>query len=567
VIRSLIALTLGLLASAGLAQERILDFASDVSIEADGSMLVVETITVQVEGKRIQRGILRDFPTRYEHHPAIKVVVPFQVLGVQRDGKPEQYRVEPLENGMRVRIGNAQQMLSHGRHEYRISYRTGRQLGFFTQHDELYWNVTGNGWPFTIDRASARVRLPKPVSGDKLSAETYTGPQGAKGRNATAVIEGSEFLFETTRRLAPNEGLTIVAAFPKGIVAAPSQFQRLMWLINDNAPELIAIGGILSILSFMFAMWWRLGRDPRAGPKFPRYDAPPGMSAAAVRFINYMGFDSRCFAAGVLGLGARGFLKVHQNGDAFAVEKTGRNVDWLPGDRPMATALFRGGEQTTLTQTYDPNVAAAKKELHSALRHHYKGAVFRYNGWPLWISFFAGALVLGFAAVLGAHLVVIIALVAVLLLSLMIFSRLMPAYTREGRRLQDHIEGLQQYLGVAERDDLARMKAPEITPAEFARMLPYALALDVEKTWADRFAVVLGAAAVAAAVSSYYAGETSSWGSDSSSGLADSLGALDSTVSSASTPPGSESGGSDSGGGGGGGSSGGGGGGGGGDGW
>ena len=130
--------------------------------------------------------------------------------------------------------------------------------------------------------------------------------------------------------------------------------------------------------------------------------------------------------------------------------------------------------------------------------------------------------------------------------------------------MQDHIEGLRQYLGVAERDDLARMKAPEMTPTEFARMLPYALALDVEKTWADRFAVVLGTAAVAAAVSSYYAGDTSSWGSDSIDGLTDSFGSLDSTVSAASTAPGSQSGSS---GGGGGGSSGGGGGGGGGGGW
>jgi hypothetical protein len=61
----------------------------------------------------------------------------------------------------------------------------------------------------------------------------------------------------------------------------------------------------------------------------------------------------------------------------------------------------------------------------------------------------------------------------------------MPAYTREGRRVQDHIDGLRQYLGVAERDYLARMQAPDMTPAEFSRMLPYALALGVEKTWAE----------------------------------------------------------------------------------
>ncbi|MGH6608795.1 MAG: DUF2207 family protein, partial [Burkholderiaceae bacterium] len=304
-------------------------------------------------------------------------------------------------------------------------------------------------------------------------------------------------------------------------------------------------------------------RDPRAGPKVPRYDPPTGMSAAGVRFIDRMKFDNRCFAAAVLGLGARGYLKVEQHGETFSVEKMGRDVDWLPGDKPMATSLFGGGSVTSLRKTYDPTVAEAQKELAAALRHHYKDSAFKLNSWPLWVAVFIGIVAMVIAANIGAHPILLIVLVAILLLSLLVFRRLMPAYTRQGRKLQDHIEGLRQYLGVAEADDLARMNRPEMTPQEFARMLPYALALDVSKTWADRFAAVLGAGAVAAAVSSYYSGDTDSWGTGGAESLGESLGALDSTVSSASTPPGSSSGG----GGGGGGSSGGGGGGGGGGGW
>ena len=563
--RLICTLVLALCGAASVAQERILDFASDVSIDANGSLLVVETIVVQVEGQQIKRGIFRDFPTRYQNHRGLTVVVPFEVLNVQRDGTAEQYKVEPLDNGMRVRIGNPQQMLPRGPHMYRISYRTGRQLGFFERHDELYWNVTGNGWPFVIDRVSAWVRLPQPVPADKLSAEVYTGPQGARGRDAKVSVADGEFNFETTRRLAPNEGLTIVAVFPKGIVTPPSALQRLGWTLADNAGELVGIGALLLLVVFMFAMWWSVGRDPRKGPKFPRYEPPANMSAAAVRFIDRMGFDTRCMAAGVLGLGARGYLKVQQHDKGFVVQKTGSTVQWLPGEKRLADALFRGGSQATLSQTYDPAVAEAQSDLSSALSTHYKGVAFKRNQWPLVLVVICGAAAFGLAGVLGANPALIIALVCVLLLALFIFFKLMPAYTREGRKVQDHIEGLRQYLGVAERDDLARMKAPEMTPTEFARMLPYALALDVERTWADRFAAVLGTAAVAAAVSSYYAGDTSSWGSNSISDLTDSFGSLDSTVSAASTAPGSESG--SSGGGGGGGSSGGGGGGGGGGGW
>ena len=558
------ALVLALLSGAALAQERIVDFASDVSIDANGSLLVVETIVVQVEGQQIKRGIFRDFPTRYEDHRGITVVVPFEVLNVQRDGTAEQYIVEPLTNGMRVRIGNAQQMLPRGQHMYRISYRTGRQLGFFDQHDELYWNTTGNGWPFVIDRATQRIRLPQPVPAEKLSAEAYTGPQGARGRDAKVSVADAEFNFETTRRLAPNEGLTIVAMFPKGIVTAPSGLTKLRWTVVDNIGELLAIGAVALLLLFLFAMWWRIGRDPRKGPKFPRYEAPPNMSAAAVRFVDRMGFDTRCLAAAVLGLGARGYLKAHQRDDGFVVQQTGATVPLLPGDKPLADALFGTRSQAVLSKTYDPAIATAQSELSSALTRHYKGTIFKRNRWPLALVVIGGAGTLGFAAALAANPALLIALVCVLLLALFAFFKLMPAYTREGRKVQDHIEGLRHYLGVAERDDLARIKAPEMTPVEFARMLPYALALDVEKTWADRFAAMFGASAVAAAVSSYYAGDTSSWGSNSTDGLTDSFGALDSTVSSASTAPGSTSGSS---GGGGGGSSGGGGGGGGGGGW
>ena len=93
------------------------------------------------------------------------------------------------------------------------------------------------------------------------------------------------------------------------------------------------------------------------------------------------------------------------------------------------------------------------------------------------------------------------------------------------------------------------------------------MALDVERTWADRFAIALGAAAVAQAVSDWYQSSDGD-SSFSMSGFTSSVSSLGETIASASSPPGSSSGSSDSGGGGGGGGdSGGGGGGGGGSGW
>jgi uncharacterized membrane protein YgcG len=542
------------------AQERITSFHSEVRIGADGGLVVVETIEVEAAGQAIRRGILRDFPTDYRDRAGNRVTVPFEVDRVTRNGAPETWSTDKLSNGVRVRIGRADVMLPPGRHTYEIAYRTARQLGFFEGHDELYWNVTGNGWTFAIDQATARVTLPRGVPAAELSAEAYTGPQGAQGRDwrAQAVDGGAEYA--TTRALGAREGLTIVLAFPKGIVAAPSGTERAAWFVADNRAAGVGGFGVLAVAAWLYARWRRVGRDPKAGPLFPRYEPPKGVSAAAARFIDRMGFDSRCFAAGVLGLGARGYLKVDQHGEAFDLQRTGRSVDWLAGDRPLADALFGGRDATTITKTYDPKIAAAQGALAAALKNHYKGALFSRNSGSIAVGIGLAVATLAGCIALDAPPAVIIPTLVALVALLIAFSRWMPSYTVEGRRLKDEIEGLRQYLGVAERDTLARFKAPELTPQEFARLLPYALALDVEKTWADRFAAVAGSAAVAAAVTGYYRSDSGE-GFGSVGDLGASLGDLGDAVSSAATAPGSSSGS------GGGGSSGGGGGGGGGSGW
>lgn len=560
------ACALALLFSLGVqAQERILSFHSDISIGAQGELTVTETIEAQVQGREIKRGILRDFPTDYRDRLGRRVTVPFEVVSVKRDGKAESWNVSPFANGVRVRIGNPGVLLPHGRHTYEISYRTRYQLGFFDDHDELYWNVNGNGWTFAMDSVSADVRLPRAVPAAQLKAEAYTGASGAKGRAYTATLREGGAEYRTTRALGPGEGLTIVFSFPKGVVPPPPWWQPLARWVHDNEGEVVGAAGFLLLLGFLFGRWWVLGRDPRKGPVFPRYEAPTGLGPAGARYLDKMDCDYRCFAAALLGLGQRGFLRIRGDGGVYTIERTGKAVKWLPGEEAVAALVPEQGA-LTFGGAYDPLVQKAWADLDRSLKAHYAEKLFSRNQ----STFYAGiAIALGTVvamAFLGVTDPSLPLAVVGMVLILMLFRRLLPAYTAEGRKLEDEVEGLRQYLSVAEKDDLARLKLPPRTPEEFAKFLPYALALDVEKTWANAFTAVLGAAAVAQAVSSYYQSGSDSIGGDIG-GLTDSISSLGNAISSASTPPGSSSGSSDSGGGGGGGSSGGGGGGGGGSGW
>ena len=87
-----LALALLLLAAVrapALAVERITSFISDVKVERNGDLDVTETIRVEAEGREIRRGILRDFPTRYNRPDGSNVEVGFSVVSVTRDGSPE----------------------------------------------------------------------------------------------------------------------------------------------------------------------------------------------------------------------------------------------------------------------------------------------------------------------------------------------------------------------------------------------------------------------------------------------------------------------------------------------
>jgi len=564
------------------ADERILAWQSDIRVRPDSVLEVVETLEVRAEGRQIRRGILRDFPTRYTDRSGRRVVVGFDVLDVTRDGDSEPFVTERMPNGVRVRIGDPEIYLDAGVYTYRIVYRTDRQLGFFAAHDELYWNVTGNGWDFPIDRAVATVTLPDGVPIDRIGLEGYTGPRGSKGRDWSAWMDGEVPTFETTRSLGAREGLTIVVTWPKGYVAPPTGWAGIRHFWRDAWPALVGVGGLLLLLVFYLRAWTEVGRDPKGKIVIPRYTVPEGQSPASMRYLLRMGYDDRCLAAAILSLAVKGFLRIHHSrtglfgtGSEYALQRLEPPAgDPVSDDEARVLAeLFRKGATLELEQENHTILRAARSAHEASLKQRYTPSLFRINGGWHAAGIVLSLLVAGVAIALplfGGSFQppwfvmtpagwVTLGAVAIGLASNGVFGRLLKAPTIAGRSVMDGIEGFRLYLDVAEGEDLGLIDEPPLTPGLFEQNLPAALALGVEQNWAERFAGVFAAQA-AAQSPAWYDGE--SWDVGNVSRFSSSFGSsFDSAISSASTAPGSSSGS------GGGGSSGGGGGGGGGGGW
>ena len=380
IVRVLFAALLLSLSFSGQAEEYIESFHSDIEVQRNGDLLVTETIVVRAEGQSIRRGIFRDFPTRYKTAKDRSVSVGFEVLSVQRDGRSEPYHIKNQSNGKRIYIGEQNVFLSPGFYEYQIQYLTTRQLGFFDDFDELYWNVTGNGWTFRIDRASARVTLPDTVTDFQLTG--YTGPQGSTAQNLRYRRSTSnQAYFESSQPLGRYEGLTIVAGWPKGLVDEPSASQRRAWFFEDNQPALIVIGGALALFAYYLVLWQRLGRDPESGVIIPRYQPPAGYSPASMRFVQNMGYDKKCFTSAIINLAVKGAAEINNDKGQFKVtRREATDLPLAPGEGQILNGLFADGrDNISVVQSNHGILSKAIGKHKKSLKRDYEKKYFNTN--------------------------------------------------------------------------------------------------------------------------------------------------------------------------------------------
>jgi len=387
---------LPLLTAGALASERILHFKSDIVVHPDSTMTVTETIKVRSTGREIKRGIIREFPTTYKDRLGHTVKVDFQVEEVLRDGAREPFHLEPVANGVKIYIGKKEVFLPPGVYTYTIRYQTGRQLGFFQDFDELYWNVTGNGWTFAIDQAEAVIELPP--GAQVLRNAAYTGPMGAKGQDYQVQTPGGgNIVFSTTRGLSPREGLTIAVSWPKGVVRAPSGQEKMALLLKDNLTAATALIWLATIFCFYLFVWFRVGRDPAGDTIIPLFTPPKDFSPAAVRYLMRMGFDQKSLAAAVVDMAVKGYLTIEEQEGTYTLHKKSANPTALSRDEEkVAAQLFGRGADLEMKDTNHESIGGALEALKKNLQKELEKIYFVTNS-----SYFVSGLVLTLLA-LGA---------------------------------------------------------------------------------------------------------------------------------------------------------------------
>jgi Predicted membrane protein (DUF2207) C-terminal domain/Predicted membrane protein (DUF2207) N-terminal domain len=488
--------------SASAQRTLVIDrFNAKIAVAADGSITVEEVIQPTFTGS--WNGIYRTIPVEYRTPQGLNYTLRLTFDSIT-DGAGDALKWESSRERhyrkLKIWVPGAQDTTK----TVVIRYRVANGLRFFEEHDELYWNVTGDEWDVPIQSASAEIRLPAGATG--IRAAAFTGGYGSTDKDATVAIEPPSVRIKTTAGLSFREGLTAVVGWDPGIVQRPTAVDRVRDTALSNLPLLIPP----LVFVGMWRLWSKRGRDPEMAPVQTRYEPPDGMSPAELGTLVDGTPDMRDLTSTLVDLAVRGYLRIDVAEDEgffglfsskdylFTLKKP--RTDWpalKPHESSMLAAMFSWNPEqpdmvrlSSLKNKFYKHVPGLKEMQYKLLVDggYYTGRPDRVRMGYIFggIAFgvviaFAGTAFMTWLGMQQAS-AIIAGIVSALIVAL--FGYYMPSRTIRGTRELEKVLGFQEFLSRVEGDRLNRIVK---TPEMFEKFLPYAMALGVEASWAKAF--------------------------------------------------------------------------------
>ena len=201
-----------------------------------------------------------------------------------------------------------------------------------------------------------------------------------------------------------------MAEFPKGFVSEPTQMEKMKYFVEDNSIAFIGAIGIVVLFFYFLIVWAKVGKDPAKGTIIPQYTPPNKFSPSAMRYVHKMGFDNKTFAAAVINMAVKGYLKIKEEGKSYILVKEKADESVLtPEEKKIASKIqFNGtgtaaGYQLELKQTNHTIIKSAIDSLKKSLKNTYEKIYFFSNRKYFVVGVLISIIILALCATNSSH--------------------------------------------------------------------------------------------------------------------------------------------------------------------
>jgi len=483
--------------------ERVLSFYSDIVVDTSSTITVKESIKIYANGNIFKRGITRTIPTIIVDSSGKSVKLDYKILAIERDGRTSKYHTEKSSSNITIYVGESDVFLNEGEYNYTITYSMSGQIRFFENYDEIYWNVNGFDWALPFGEVSSQITLP--IGGNIIQSACYTGRYGSSSTNCSSTTLSDNIISFSADNLRAGENLTIAVGFDKGIVNQPPPPPPPTFLQKFGA--LILSGFIsLALLLYYGFTWLKFGIDPPKPTVYPQYEVPENMTPASVGMIDKLRYHGDLITGTILNLAVKGYLKIEEDNQdyifglfkskKFIIHKLKQDSGILNDEeRVLFSKLFTSSSTLTLDGKYDSKVLSAVTAFRASLKKQHHGLIYQGFNFKFWLVPILTIIAYIFLFVLlaaqyfeGENDALVLVLFLVFNIAFFfIYQYLIRKPAIEKLRLKSLIDGFKMYMSAAEEKQIAHFNPPDMTPEIFEKLLPYAVVLDTEDVWGEKF--------------------------------------------------------------------------------
>lgn len=469
--------------------EQITLFNSTVKLEENTDIHIKEEILYFFPTSR--RGIIREIPVDYKVQAGFRrptTLILNNIYYYEKDQPNQRYTQyeRSSKSGYAIfKIGDPDVTIQ-GEYVYVIEYTLKNAINYFDEYDELYLNITGNGWNVPIMEARTQIKVP----GEITDRVCFTGPVDSTLSNCSfETVSEDEVKISTDLQLNTFEGLTVVLKMPKGTLEDTTGRQRIAFLISN-------IGIFLPIPFFFFFknILKKKGKNPKL-TIIRHFEPMKGMFPLLAGYVYNTKLDSKHITAEIIQLAIDGHIKIKQEKRKnYVLEKCDTKKEISEESaRALYAGLFKGKDSVNtkkISSSFYITVRDIDKKLNAKSynedyfdkkRKKLKGRFATFGGLGLFLSFFSFG-PLSYMAATGWA----IGLILSSILSL-IFSSRVDLRGKKGNEIYHELEGLKTYINTAEKDRIEFHNDPEKFRGVFEKLLPYAIIFGLEKKWAGNF--------------------------------------------------------------------------------
>ena len=489
------------------SDEFVSDFNSSITITPDNRAFIIEQIEYDF-GSNERHGIERFIPTTTKTTDGNQVYnYDVSFVSAERNGATEPAETYTSGDHLVYRIGDPDATIS-GLHTYEVSYVVTPVIEQESDNDFLNWNITGNDWNVPILRTQATITFQNTETLE--SAECYSGERGSTNQSDCNIqFSGNEITLSNDTLLPAGSGVTVNTLMPSGTVDN--------YLVAEDPPSFNfwpLFGPLIAVASVAVAGMRRLGAFiehknlQKDETVVPQYEPPEDLTPGEVGQLTDNTADITEITATLIGLAVKGYMKIEQTSPKkwfsqakYSFHSLKKADDSLQShEKTLLELVFPSGTVGQTKKLKDVSktsavtaVDKAKKSLKELLelKGYYKE---QSGGSGTWKNLAVGAGVLG----LGTNVIGLIQGAEIPFVGFSVMSvviGLAAAYgitrrtvvTESGYDKWAEVEGLKLYLQVAEKYRMQFHEAPDKSPEHFSELLPYAVALGVEKDWAKQF--------------------------------------------------------------------------------